>query len=86
MPILAWFVPGLIGCLIGSLIVNKHGEGLVGDLFLGVNGAVVGGWAFYEFGHWRAIGIDVPTLVVSAASAAVALIAYHAVRGARFDA
>lgn len=82
MPILAWFVVGLIGGIIGSFIVNTRGEGIVGDLVLGVMGAVAGGWAFSEFGQSSAIGLNLPGVLVSTAGAMVALIAYHAVRGA----
>jgi len=82
MPILAWFVVGLIGGIIGSFIVNKRGEGIVGDLVLGVIGAVAGGWAFSEFGQSSLIGLNLPGVLVSPAGAMAALTAYHAVRGA----
>ena len=41
MSIIAWIVVGIIGGFIGSVIVNKRGQGLIGDLFLGVIGAIV---------------------------------------------
>ena len=80
MPILAWFVVGLIGGIIGSLIVNTRGDGVVADLVLGVIGAVAGGWAFGAFGQSSVIGINLPGILVSTAGAMAALIAYHAVR------
>jgi len=83
MSILAWIVVGIIGGFIGSLIVNKSGQGLVGDLFLGVIGAVVGGWAFNLFGHSGVTGINLYSMIVSAAGAIVVLVAYHALRGTR---
>lgn len=86
MPILAWIVVGIIGGFIGSMIVNKRGQGLIGDLFLGVIGAIVAGWAFNQFGHSGVTGINLYSILVSAAGAIVVLVAYHALRGARASA
>lgn len=83
MSIIAWIVVGIIGGFIGSLVVNKRGQGILGDLFLGVIGAVVAGWAFNQFGHSGVTGINVYSILVSAAGAIVVLVAYHALRGAQ---
>ena len=83
MPIFAWIVVGIIGGFIGSKMVNKHGEGLVGDLFLGVIGAVVGGWLFNQFGHSGATGINLYSILVSGVGAILILVVYHALRGAQ---
>ena len=83
MTVIAWIVVGIIGGFIGSMVVNKRGEGIVGDLLLGVIGAVVAGWAFHAFGHSGVTGINVYSILVSAAGAIVVLVAYHAVRGAQ---
>ena len=40
MSFLAWIVLGLLAGFIGSKIVNKEGEGLVGDILLGIVGAI----------------------------------------------
>jgi uncharacterized membrane protein YeaQ/YmgE (transglycosylase-associated protein family) len=81
MSIIAWIVVGIIGGFIGSMIVNRRGQGILGDLFLGVIGAVVAGWAFNHFGHSGVTGINLYSILVSAAGAIVLLVAYHAVRG-----
>lgn len=86
MPILAWIVVGIIGGFIGSKFVNKRGEGLVGDLFLGVIGAVVGGWLFNQFGHSGVSGINLYSILVSAVGAIVILVVYHALSGRRIRA
>jgi uncharacterized membrane protein YeaQ/YmgE (transglycosylase-associated protein family) len=83
MPILAWVVVGIIGGFIGSMVVNTRGQGLLGDLFLGVIGAVVGGWAFNRFGHSGVTGVNLYSILVSAAGAIVVLVLYHALRGSR---
>lgn len=81
MSILAWIVVGILGGFIGSLIVNRRGQGLVGDLFLGVIGAIVAGWAFNRFGQAGVTGINLYSILVSAAGAIVLLVLYHALRG-----
>ena len=86
MPILAWIVVGVIGGFIGSKFVNNRGQGLVGDLFLGVVGAVVGGWAFNQFGHSGVTGINLYSILVSAVGAIGVLVVYHALSGRRLHA
>jgi len=86
MSILAWIVVGIVGGFIGSMIVNRRGQGLVGDLVLGVIGAIVAGWAFDRFGHSGVTGINLYSILVSAAGAIVLLVAYHALRGRRAQA
>jgi uncharacterized membrane protein YeaQ/YmgE (transglycosylase-associated protein family) len=86
MPILAWIVVGIIGGFIGSKLVNRRGEGLVGDLFLGVVGAVVGGWLFNQFGHSGATGINLYSILVAAVGAVAVLVVYHALSGRRLHA
>ena len=81
MSIIAWIVVGIIGGFIGSLVVNKRGQGIFGDLLLGVIGAVVAGWAFNQFGHSGVTGINLYSILVSTAGAIVVLVAYHALRG-----
>ena len=83
MPSLAWIVVGIIGGFIGSKFVNNNGQGLVGDLFLGVIGAVVGGWAFNQFGQSGVTGINLYSILVSAVGSIVVLIVYHALSGRR---
>lgn len=81
MSIIAWIVVGIIGGFIGSVIVNRRGQGIVGDLFLGVVGAIVAGWAFNRFGQAGVSGVNLYSILVSAVGAIALLVAYHALRG-----
>jgi len=81
MSIIGWIVVGIIGGFIGSLVVNRRGQGIVGDLFLGVIGAVGAGWAFNQLGRSGVTGINLYSMLVSAAGAVVILLLYHALRG-----
>jgi uncharacterized membrane protein YeaQ/YmgE (transglycosylase-associated protein family) len=78
MTILAWLVVGLIAGWIGSMIVNRGGEGLVLDIVLGVVGAIVGGFLFNMFGHAGTTGINLYSIFVAVVGSVVVLFVYHA--------
>jgi uncharacterized membrane protein YeaQ/YmgE (transglycosylase-associated protein family) len=83
MSILGWIVLGLIAGFIGSKIVNRHGEGLILDIVLGIVGAVVGGFLFAQFGAAGVTGFNLYSMLVAVIGAIVILVLYHAVFGRR---
>ena len=44
MTILAWLVVGLIAGFFASRVMRGGGYGLIGDIIVGVVGALIGGW------------------------------------------
>lgn len=78
MSIIAWLVLGLIAGWIGSMIVNRRGEGLLMDIVLGVVGALVGGFLFNMFGATGVTGLNIYSMIVSVIGAVVVLFLYHA--------
>jgi uncharacterized membrane protein YeaQ/YmgE (transglycosylase-associated protein family) len=83
MSIIAWLVVGLVAGWIGSMVVNRRGDGLIMDIVLGVVGAFVGGFVFQMFGHSGVSGINIYSIFVAAVGAIVVLVIYHAVAGRR---
>ena len=79
MSFLAWIVLGLIAGFIGSKIVNKHGDGLILDIILGIVGAVVGGYLFSAFGASEVTGLNLYSLLVAVVGAIAVLVVYHTV-------
>jgi uncharacterized membrane protein YeaQ/YmgE (transglycosylase-associated protein family) len=79
MSIIAWLVVGLIAGWIGSMIVNRSGEGLMMDIVLGVVGALVGGFVFQSLGHSGVSGINLYSVGVAVIGSIVVLLIYHAV-------
>ena len=79
MSLLAWIVVGLLAGWIGSMIVNRRGEGMLLDILLGVVGAFVGGFLFHLFGHTGVTGINFYSIFVAAIGAIVVLVIYHAI-------
>ena len=82
MSFLSWIVLGLLAGFIASKIVNKHGEGMLLDLVLGIVGAVVGGWVFVLVGGTGVSGVNLHSLLVAVCGAIVVLLAYHGIRRA----
>ena len=80
MSILAWILLGLLAGFIGSKIVNKSGEGVILDIFLGIVGAVLGGWLFNRFGAAGVTGLNLYSLLVAVVGSVVFLVIYHAIR------
>jgi uncharacterized membrane protein YeaQ/YmgE (transglycosylase-associated protein family) len=78
MSILAWLVVGLVAGWIGSMIVNRGGEGLIMDIVLGVVGAFVGGFLFNMLGHSGVTGINLYSIFVAAVGSVVVLFIAHA--------
>jgi uncharacterized membrane protein YeaQ/YmgE (transglycosylase-associated protein family) len=78
MTIVAWLVVGLIAGWIGSMVVNRRGEGMILDIVLGVVGAIVGGFLFNMFGHTGATGINLYSILVAVIGSIVVLALYHA--------
>ena len=83
MSIIGWIILGAVAGWIASKIVNKGGEGLIGDLILGIIGAVVGGFLFTTFGFSPTTGFNFYSLFVAVIGAIVVLWIYHAIVGRR---
>ncbi|MBV9748372.1 MAG: GlsB/YeaQ/YmgE family stress response membrane protein [Acetobacteraceae bacterium] len=44
MSIIAWIVLGLIAGWLAGLLMRGGGYGVIGDIVLGIVGAIIGGW------------------------------------------
>jgi uncharacterized membrane protein YeaQ/YmgE (transglycosylase-associated protein family) len=83
MGILAWLIVGLIAGYLGSLLVNRSGEGMIRDIVLGIVGAFVGGYIFTAMGSVGVTGLDLRSIMVATVGAVVLLVLYHAIAGGR---
>jgi uncharacterized membrane protein YeaQ/YmgE (transglycosylase-associated protein family) len=48
--ILIWLLVGLVAGLIASLVVRGGGFGILGDIVVGILGAILGGWLLPRLG------------------------------------
>jgi uncharacterized membrane protein YeaQ/YmgE (transglycosylase-associated protein family) len=81
MSIIAWIVLGLIAGFIASKIVNRHGQGMLLDIVLGIVGAVIGGWIMAAVGGEGVNGFNLYSILVAIGGAIVLLVIVHAIRG-----
>jgi len=79
---LLWFlVVGLVAGWLAGVLVKGGGFGIVGDLVVGVIGAVLGGWLFSAAGVSSGGGL-VGSLVVATIGAIVLLFAVRLIKRA----
>jgi uncharacterized membrane protein YeaQ/YmgE (transglycosylase-associated protein family) len=83
MTVLGWIFLGAIAGWLGSLIVNKRGEGCILNIALGLVGAMVGGFIFTAIGGSSITGFNVYSMFVAVIGAVVVLFLWHAVTGNR---
>jgi uncharacterized membrane protein YeaQ/YmgE (transglycosylase-associated protein family) len=69
-----WLVVGLVAGVLASIVMRGSGFGLLGDIVLGIAGAVVGGWTFRALG-WRSPFTGLPGVITVAFVGAVILLA-----------
>lgn len=81
MSFIAWILLGLFAGYLGSKIVNRHGEGPVLDIVLGIVGAFAGGMLFHYAGSKGVTGLNLWSLMVATIGAVTLLIVFHALRG-----
>jgi len=83
MSIIAWLVLGLIAGFIGSKIVENRGQGVVGDIVIGVVGALLGGFLFSLIGATGITGFNLWSIIVAVSGSVVLLALAHMFRHSR---
>lgn len=85
MGLLAWIVVGLIAGWLASSVMKGGSSGLVGDIVLGIVGALLGGFlAAQLLGIDNAVNaIDVTSILVAFIGAVILIALLRAVRGRR---
>lgn len=83
MTILAWIVLGLIAGWLASTIMGAGGYGLIGDIVLGILGAVLGGWLGSQFLGVDVTGINVESIAVAVVGAIILIVLFRALSPGR---
>ena len=74
MGILLWIIFGALAGWIASIIMKTDsGQGTVSDIFMGIVGAVVGGFIMNLFGQSGVTGFNLYSLVVAVIGAIVVI-------------
>lgn len=85
MSIIAWIVLGLISGFIGSKIVEDQGQGILGDIIVGIVGALLGGFLFSLFGATGVTGFNLYSILVAVVGSVVLLGVLHTYRRHRYS-
>ena len=84
MGILLWILFGIIVGAVARWFVPGEGPGgILGDLIVGIVGAVLGGWIFELFGHVGVTGFNLGSFVCALIGAVVLLWVIRAISGRR---
>ena len=85
MGFVAWIVVGLIAGWLAGQVVRGGGNGLIGDIIVGVVGAVIGGYVAATFLNMpnSVTGINPTSIVVAFGGAVILLAGLRILRGRR---
>lgn len=82
MGILSWLIVGLIAGWLAGIVMKGGGYGLVGDIVIGILGALVGGFlASVVFGADTVNGLDITSLITAFIGAVVLIALVRALPG-----
>jgi uncharacterized membrane protein YeaQ/YmgE (transglycosylase-associated protein family) len=85
MGILAWIVVGLVAGWLASQVMRGGGYGLIGDIIVGIVGAVIGGFLAATFLNMPGAvnGINVTSILVAFVGAVILLAVLRAISPGR---
>ncbi len=84
MSILAWIVLGLIAGWLAGQVMKGGGYGLIGDLVLGIVGAIIGGFLTgVLLGRDMVSGFNIESIVVAFIGAVILIAVSRAFSGGR---
>jgi uncharacterized membrane protein YeaQ/YmgE (transglycosylase-associated protein family) len=83
MGILSWIVVGLIAGWLAGMVMKGGGYGLIGNIIVGVVGALLGGWIANTVLHIGAgvSGINLESILVAFGGAVVLLLVLRMLAG-----
>lgn len=84
MGFIAWIILGALAGWIASIIMKTNEEqGALGNIIVGILGAMLGGWVFSMFGGSDVTGFNFYSLLVATVGAVIVLAIYKALRGGK---
>jgi uncharacterized membrane protein YeaQ/YmgE (transglycosylase-associated protein family) len=85
MGILSWIVVGLIAGWLAGLVVKGGGYGILGDMILGIVGALIGGFIASTLFHIAdpVNGINITSIIIAFVGAVIVIWLLRALGGRR---
>lgn len=83
MGILAWLLIGLIAGVLAGMVMRGGGFGIIGDIVVGIIGALIGGFLFSALGSTGVTGFNIWSIFVAFVGACILIAILRAVSGSR---
>jgi len=83
MSIIGWIILGLLAGWLAGKIMRGSGYGFLGDIVLGIVGAIVGGWITGALLGIDVTGLNIPSLIVAVLGACLLVAISRALTGRR---
>ena len=83
MDILLWIVLGLVAGFLASVVMRGGGYGLIGDIIVGIVGALLGGWLFSLLGAGGVTGFNLWSIFVAFVGACLLIALLRLLSGRR---
>jgi uncharacterized membrane protein YeaQ/YmgE (transglycosylase-associated protein family) len=84
MSIIAWIVLGLVAGWLAGMVMRGGGYGILGDIILGILGAIVGGWLTgVLLGRDVVTGFNLESIIVAVLGAIILIAISRALTGRR---
>ena len=83
MSIFTWIVLGLIVGFLASRFMGAGGYGLLGDIVVGILGAIVGGWLATQFLGIDVTGVNLTSIAIGVVGAVILIVVYRALAPSR---
>ena len=83
MSIIGWIILGLLAGWLAGKIMRGSGYGFLGDIVLGILGAIVGGWITGALLGVDVTGLNIPSLIVAVLGACLLVAISRALTGRR---
>ena len=81
MGILSWIVVGLIAGWLAGFLMGGRGFGCIGNVVVGVVGALLGGWLSSRFLNLDVTGINLTSIAIAVAGAVIFLLILRLIPG-----
>jgi uncharacterized membrane protein YeaQ/YmgE (transglycosylase-associated protein family) len=82
---MSWFsyiIVGIIAGFLAKFVVRGEGPGgILGDMIIGIIGAILGGWLYNLFGHVGATGINIPSIICALIGSIILLLILRMIGG-----
>jgi uncharacterized membrane protein YeaQ/YmgE (transglycosylase-associated protein family) len=83
MSIIAWIVLGLVAGWLAGQFMRGSGYGIIGDIILGIIGAVVGGFIAGALLGVDVTGFNIPSIIIAFVGAVIVIAIARLVTGRR---